>query len=531
MQWDRTLPGEFVEQLWNDPDALLTQHTLQDKLRCTVARIDESFGTFTWKRHSWGDAWRTVRRCLSRSTARKSWLDGRFLCQSGVPAPQPRLFLERRLGPFKSRSYLLTDYVPGTSLYRYMRFRDPSADEIDDFAQQTAAIWQRLADIHIQHNDFQTENLLVDPHGKLWLIDLERLCRNQPGERARRKQISDLDRLLHPRNWRAKPEAAEVFRQGILKTPAGKACLTDARDDNHPLKRTLDAANRASQLVTVFIPCHNAAATIVNCLRSVHDMADEILVADSGSTDETLQVVRQFGGCHIVEQTNESDAEFELVAATLARHSWILRIEPEEQLSAELAREVQYELATEPSVDAFEVQHSTCFRGQWLQHGGFASKPSIRLYRKDARNFASIRRIPYSITKELCPSVHKHITTQLSGVTATTLQDSTTGSKATHGSTLLVGARVLLSSLIVKSAWLDGWAGVHASCLTAACTYLRELTRSELQSAAEQLSANSSKASQDLVDFCGQHAVTIPFSTRQHTGNSVDIEPRHRRAA
>jgi hypothetical protein len=529
MQWDATLPNEFVDQLWNDPDSLLTQNTLQDKLRCTVARVDESFGVFSWKRHSWGGAWRTVRRCLSRSTARKSWLDGTLLYASGIPTPQPRLFLERRLGPFKSRSYLLTDYVPGTSLYRYLRFRNPSAEEINDFAQQTAAIWQQLADVHIQHNDFQTENLLVDPHGKLWLIDLERLCRNQPSERARRKQTSDLDRLLHPRNWRAKPEAAATFRQAILETPAGKTCLAGAPNDNHPLKRTLAANNCESQLVTVLIPCHNAAATIVQCLRSVHDMADEILVADSGSTDETLQLVQQFGGCRIIEWTNQSDAEFESWAASQATHSWIFRIDPHEQLSAELAREVQYVLATEPSEDAFEVLHSTCFRGRWLQYGGFASKPSVRLYRKDVESNRRVGRIPYSITNELCPSVHKHMTMLLSDAAADASQDSTTVFRATPGSALLTGTRCLLNSLVMKSAWLDGWTGIHASCFAAASTYLREIMRSELQNAVAHPNANSSKASQDLDDLCVEDAATLPLSATPPTGHSVEC--RNRRAA
>jgi hypothetical protein len=531
MQWDPMLPGEFVERLWNDPDELLKQQVLQDKLRCTVARVDESFGTFTWKRHSWGGAWRAVRRCLSRSTARKSWLDGRFLHERGVSTPQPRLFLERRLGPFKGRSYLLTDFVPGTSLYRYMRFRHPSADEIDDFAQQTAAIWQRLADLQIQHNDFQTENLLVDPRGKLWLIDLERLCRNQAGERARRKQISDLDRLLHPRNWRAKPESAAVFRREILKTAAGAKILADAPTDDHPLKRPIDTVNRDSQLVTVLICTRNAEATIGKCLRSVHDMADEILVADAGSTDNTLQLVRQFGGCRIIERRGLSDTEFARWASLQARHPWILRIEPDEQLSAELAREIQYVLASEPADDAFQVLQTVCFRGQWLQHGGLASKPSIRLYRKMSGQPKRIGRIPYSVTRELCPSIQHVVTMQILQAVENASVGSAECSDSRPSRPILAALRQLLRSLILKSAWLDGWAGVHASCLSALSIYLNETVRRELQQAAHQATTNSSKVCQDLEDFKQGVAATLPFAPLERTGHPVENERRARRAA
>jgi hypothetical protein len=118
------------------------------------------------------------------------------------------------------------------------------------------------------------------------------------------------------------------------------------------------------------------------------------------------------------------------------KHSWILRIEPNEQLSAELAREVQYVLAAEPSDDAFEVLHSVCFRGQWLQHGGFANKPSIRLYREDAGNFTRVGRIPYSISKELCSSVYEHITMLSSAAAADASLNSTKVPSATPGSAL-----------------------------------------------------------------------------------------------
>jgi hypothetical protein len=531
MQWDPALPSEFVERLWDNPNALLTQKILQDKLRCTVARVDQPFGSFTWKRHCWGGAWRTMRRCLSRSTARKSWLDGRFLCQSGVPTPRPRLFLERRVGPFKSRSYLLTDYVPGTSLYRYMRFRGPSRDEIANFARQVAAIWQQLDDVRIQHNDFQTENFLVDPQRKLWLIDLERLCRDERGERAKRKQISDLDRLLHPRNWRANPEAAAIFRQEIVKTAAGTKVLADARSDDHPLKRSLDLANRESQLVTVLVCCRNAAATIVKCLRSVHDMADEILVADAGSTDDTLRLVREFGGCQIVEKTDLNDGEFESCAQSQASHSWVLRINPDEELSAELAREIQYVLATEPAEDAFEVLHNVCFRGQWLQRGGFAGQPSIRLYRKNRKRPGSVGRIQHSITRELCPSIQKYTTAAICIGAGCAHAESITRTEASRHKDLFDAVGQLLRSLVLKSAWLDGWAGVHACWLSALNVYMREAMRRELQHSPERHGFHSSKVCQDLEDFESESETTLPFSATQRTGHLVDTEHRRRRAA
>jgi hypothetical protein len=268
-----------------------------------------------------------------------------------------------------------------------MRYQQPGEMVIRHLARQAAAIWQRLDELRIQHNDFQTENFLVDPQGKLWLIDLERLRRFRRTSEVRRRQIRDIEDLLHPRNWRANPLAAEIFRRELRQTPVAIEALADYDCGDHPLNRPTPAVNRRSQLTTVLIPCLNAAATIATCLESVRDMADEILVADAGSTDETLSLVRRFGGCRIIRQPMADAAAFESWAATHARHSWIFRVLPDEQVNAELGREVQYLLAAEPKEDAFLLPRSVYFRGRPLKRSGVKRDFSCRLFRKDAVRF------------------------------------------------------------------------------------------------------------------------------------------------
>ena len=54
--------------------------------------------------------------------------------------------------------------------------------------------------------------------------------------------------------------------------------------------------------LTVLIPCKDERRNIRACIESVQAIADEILVADSGSTDGTLDIVRDIGGCRIIER-------------------------------------------------------------------------------------------------------------------------------------------------------------------------------------------------------------------------------------
>jgi len=394
LRWNADLPDDLVERIWRDPESLLANGvTLQEKLRSAVARVDPAVGPFVWKHYNWGNLRRTVKRSLSRSAARAAWIDGQFLHSVGVPTPRPRAYLERRFGPFRTCSYLLTDFIAGTTLYRLMRFERPTQEVVRHLAQQVAAIWQQLDDLRVCHRDFKTENLLVDPQGKLWLIDLDRMRRYRRQSQVRRVQVQDARDLLHPRNWRSDPGAAELFRQAILQTSAAADALSGPCGPAHPLRRPAPAANSPAQLVTVLIPCRNAAGTIAGCLESVRDMADEILVADAGSSDATVHVARGTGGCRILERSDVDAAEFENWAQQQARHPWILRVLPEERLHPELGRQVQDVLASEPAEDGFRVRRTDFLqrrppRSFFLRRRGeLPPAASIRLYRKDAAHY------------------------------------------------------------------------------------------------------------------------------------------------
>jgi len=218
------------------------------------------------------------------------------------------------------------------------------------------------------------------------LIDVDRMLRFPRRDQMRQRQARDAADLLHERNWRRNPGAAEIFRQVILKTPAGREAVTAFRGV-HPLTRPAPAENSPAHLVTAVIPCRNAVATIRACLDSVRDVADEILVADAGSTDGTLRVVREFGGCRIIHGRAADDAAFEAWAHRQAQHPWVLRMLPDEQLNPELGRQVQDLTARDPAEDGFRIWRAIYFQGRRLTHGGFQHDSSVRLFRQEAVRF------------------------------------------------------------------------------------------------------------------------------------------------
>ena len=97
--------------------------------------------------------------------------------------------------------------------------------------------------------------------------------------------------------------------------------------------------------LTVLIPCKNERLNIRPCVESVRGIADEVLIADSGSSDGTLDIVRELGDCRIIEREYIDSGNFKNWAIPQAAHPWVLIIDADERVTPELAAEIKRILA------------------------------------------------------------------------------------------------------------------------------------------------------------------------------------------
>lgn len=144
--------------------------------------------------------------------------------------------------------------------------------------------------------------------------------------------------------------------------------------------------------LTVLIPCKDEAENILPCIESVRGLADEILVADSLSTDNTLELVRQLGGCRIIEREFIDHASFKNWAIPQASHPWVLVVDADERVTRELAAEIRQVLAHDnPAVDAYQMRFESFFLGRPIRHCGWNRSTTIRLFRRDKCRYGPAR--------------------------------------------------------------------------------------------------------------------------------------------
>ena len=138
-----------------------------------------------------------------------------------------------------------------------------------------------------------------------------------------------------------------------------------------------------TQRLTVLIPCKNEEANINACLQSARKVADEVLVADSGSTDRTLELVRQSGPCRIIEREYINSGDFKNWAIPQAAHDWVLILDADERIPDDLAREIRAVLASEPDRDGYWIRRANYFMGYRVRFSGWGSDRVLRLFRRD----------------------------------------------------------------------------------------------------------------------------------------------------
>jgi glycosyltransferase involved in cell wall biosynthesis len=136
--------------------------------------------------------------------------------------------------------------------------------------------------------------------------------------------------------------------------------------------------------VTATVITFNEAANIAAALESL-SWADEIIVVDSESSDDTVAIARRFTDRVIVRPWPGYIAQKNF-AAEQAAHDWIFSLDADERVTADLAREVREVLQQEPSVHGFRVPRVTFHLGRWIRSTDWYPDYQLRLYdRRHAR--------------------------------------------------------------------------------------------------------------------------------------------------
>jgi glycosyltransferase involved in cell wall biosynthesis len=142
-------------------------------------------------------------------------------------------------------------------------------------------------------------------------------------------------------------------------------------------------------LLSVCIVTHNEEANIARTLESVKDIADEVVILDSHSTDNTVAIARSRGAKVFIEDW-KGFAVQKNSALAKASGEWILSLDADEEVNPELAAGIKVVLKSDPSdqkLDGYYMARRNLYLKRWIKHGGYYPDRKLRLVKRSLAKF------------------------------------------------------------------------------------------------------------------------------------------------
>ena len=248
------------------------------------------------------------------------------------------------------------------------------------------------------------------------------------------------------------------------------------------------------QLLSVVIITHNEEKNIQRCLDSVKQVADEIVVLDSFSTDSTRQICKA-NGVSFYQKAFSGYGPQKNAAVDLAKYDYVLNMDADEFLSSQLAASISSEKQKGFVFDAYSMNRLNYYRGQWIRHGSWYPDKKIRLYNRkkgkwtDQLVHEEVATQPGSSIKHLSGDLmhmaydniiqHRSKNEKYSTLAAQVLFEK--GKRTTVPRLFIHSSWAFIQSYLVRFGFLDGSNGFTIAKLIAEMTYLKHSKLLKLQ--------------------------------------------------
>jgi len=132
--------------------------------------------------------------------------------------------------------------------------------------------------------------------------------------------------------------------------------------------------------LSIVVITFNEERNLARCLDSVKDIADEIVVVDSNSTDNTVAIAASYNA-RVIQHPFIGYGEQKNFATQQASNDWILSLDADETITPELKQSI-LEVKRDPVFSVYQMSRLTNYCGKWIRHCGWYPDKQTRLYNR-----------------------------------------------------------------------------------------------------------------------------------------------------
>lgn len=241
--------------------------------------------------------------------------------------------------------------------------------------------------------------------------------------------------------------------------------------------------------LSVCIITKNEEATLLSCLESITDIADEIIVLDSGSKDRTIEIARSLGAI-VHEHPFDDFSSQKTRAVQLSTFPWILILDADERVSKDLATEIKVFLSTQVEtavIHGLYINRLNFFLGTPIYHSGWSPDWLLRLYRKDSGGFdgspvhesivvqGKTKRLKGYLFHETHPTIEIFVLKNLRYASLWANSQTGTKKKASVFNLFSHPMGMFFKMYILRLGFLDGFAGMILAILYSYHVFIKYL--------------------------------------------------------
>jgi glycosyltransferase involved in cell wall biosynthesis len=134
--------------------------------------------------------------------------------------------------------------------------------------------------------------------------------------------------------------------------------------------------------LSVVLATYNEEKNLSDCLKSVENIAAEIIIVDGSSQDKTVEIAKSYGAKVQIVENQKIFHINKQKAIDSATKDWVLQLDADERVTIELSEEIENSINNPNGFDGFWIPRKNWFLGRYLLKGGVYPDYTLRLYKK-----------------------------------------------------------------------------------------------------------------------------------------------------
>ncbi|MCK3654362.1 glycosyltransferase [Pasteurellaceae bacterium Macca] len=231
----------------------------------------------------------------------------------------------------------------------------------------------------------------------------------------------------------------------------------------------------------------NEAADLSACLESIKDWVDEIVILDSGSTDNTREIALSFGAKFYENTDWQGFGKQRQLAQTYVTSDYVLWLDADERVTPELRQSILQAVKKDEKNAIYKVNRLSEIFGREIRHSGWYPDYVARLYRTDFARYgdelvhekvhypasAQVHKLQGDLRHYTYKDIHHYLVKSASYAKAWSIQRANAGKTASLGQGITHAIGCFVKMYLLKAGFLDGKQGLLLAILSAHSTFVK----------------------------------------------------------